>query len=79
MRTRAAVWGKPKPTRQVARTATRSLVKNTDRSAFTSAVVPSGGDHPLGGQAGHRQLKECVGQVPPNRGSLCVSPGTPAF
>ncbi len=37
MRTSAAAWGKPKPTRQVARTATRSLVKNTDRSALTSA------------------------------------------
>src|SRR5688500_5108214 len=37
LRTRTAECGKPKPTRQVARTATRSLVKNTERSAFTSA------------------------------------------
>ncbi len=32
-----AECGKPKPARQVAQTATRSLVRKTERSAFTSA------------------------------------------
>src|SRR5687768_15720992 len=67
MRTRAAVCGKPKPTRQVALTATRSEVKNTDRSVVTSAsrrttVVTRPADMP---------------QIVPTGASGEVSSGTP--
>src|SRR5688572_20213775 len=67
IRTRAAVCGKPKPTRQVARTATRSEVKNTDLSDVTSAsrrttVVIRPADIP---------------QIVPTGASGLVSRGTP--